>query len=267
VRDALTLNEHERLLGVKAFHDDNRAAETLHGQGHPQRRGVVQRRGVEVHHSFAETVEGTIVCGDLCFSEAGFAGREGELHTLGPTRGSRAVEHHGASLFVLEGVGRVGGRGLLIGVVTRCLAVEHESPHHVRCVRDHRLRPVRQRGRRDEDRGVAVIDDEGRFVRRQVCVDRGDVEAAPEGRPDNLAVTRVVLGHDGEMVSRPEPGLAQETSEPDRAIVQIAVGDRTTAIAHDDGGAFRVTCGDRSRVDHRTRVDARRYGPGTRVLV
>ena len=60
----------------------------------------------------------------------------------------------------------------------------------------------------------------------------------------------MVLHHDGEMVTRSEPRLAEQTGKPDGAVVELAVGDDLAAATHDDRPPLRIEGRDRPGVGH-----------------
>ena len=56
-------------------------------------------------------------------------------------------------------------------------------------------------GAANEDRRIAVVNDVGRFLRREIAIDAGEVEAASVSRPGHLEEAQIVFHEQRDMVS------------------------------------------------------------------
>ena len=156
----MLLDEREVLLSVEVLHDDDGAADALHGTAEAQRGCVVERCRREVH--------GRLVDAEQQLAERGDAvgalpeGRTGQWHldALGTTRGARAVEHVlPLDARVLQRGGRLRREGGFVAVESVDGAVEHEPHLHDghRVAQLGRLAGLVRGG--DERLRTAVVDD------------------------------------------------------------------------------------------------------------
>ena len=135
--------------------------------------------------------------------------------------------------------GLLRGHGLLVGVVSRRGAVDHEAVLHAGGQPHQFIGQLTERGAGDQNLGPAVVDDVAGLGRREMGVDGGDVQTRPHAGPDHLEIGRVVLEQDGEVVAPSQPAVVENPGEPDRALVELAIGDATARATHDDGGPLR----------------------------
>jgi hypothetical protein len=91
-------------------------------------------------------------------------------------------------------------------------------------------------GRADDDLGLAVVDDVGRLVGRQVRVDARVVEAGALGPALALEQPRVVLDHEGDVVGSLQAEVAVEVGHPVGGRLVLGEGEHLAAVGHDDGG-------------------------------
>ena len=105
VGDAVHLDLGQRVRRVEPLHAHDRAPQTLHGRGPPERGGVVQRRRAQVDGLGAEAEQALDEADDRAATGTeGFTG-DRRLYALGPAGRARAVEHEHALHLVVEGVG------------------------------------------------------------------------------------------------------------------------------------------------------------------
>ena len=113
---------------------------------------------------------------------------------------------------------RRGGTGRL-----RC-GVDAQERLHLRRHRGGGHRDVELRRRRDEQPGVAVLEDVGDLLGGQVRVDARVVEPGALGGGHRLEVPEVVLHEERDVVAAAQPGVAVQVGEP--VGVRLELGER-----------------------------------------
>ena len=235
MRDVVALDELQVLLGIEALHDDRRAAAADRQADGALRRRVVQRgrRQVDLPLPVAPLADEELHQGQrLVRRDVGQLARD-PLRSPGR---ARRVEHRRPLALVGDRRGGVAGhrrqvvleRGLVVGAVDDQPAFDGGAHRHD-LAGDVELLP-----RRDEHPRLAVVDDVGELLGRQVRVDARVVEARPLARPAHLHVAGVVLHEDRVVVEPLEPLVAQQVREAVGALLELAVGDDLATRGHDE---------------------------------
>ena len=250
------LDGGQRRLLVEGLHHHGRAPEPVHGHAELQRGGVVAGRGRQVDGVLADPVHPEALDGETGLTQRLVLEREPDA--FGPPGGARRVEHGVALDLVVPGIARHRRQGVLVGVVAGHRAV-HDQPgrHRLGQPRDQRSGDPAHRRRGHEGLGVAVADDVGDLLGREVGVDRGVVEAGALGRPADLEEAGLVLDQEGDVVAEPEPGGLPDPGHPAGAFLQLGVGDHGPRTGHDDRGVIRALLGVETGPHH---PDGRRLG-------
>ena len=94
--------------------------------------------------------------------------------------------------------------------------------------------------RGDQDARLAVVDDVGELVRRQVRIDAGVIEPGPLAGAAGLEVAAVVLHEDRIVVEPLQPELAQQMRQAIAARLELAIGHGLAGRRHDEGGLQRT---------------------------
>ena len=190
-----------------------------------------------------EADAGRIVVGDLAFGQRAD-------DALRPTGGAAGVEHEVAPRLGGQPLGGVGRKPVLVGLEAVDRATEHQADRAVGEQGGERGDRLAERRRRHQRPGVAVVHDVGGFLRRQVAVDRREVQARSERGPDDLEVLGPVLGEDRHVVARPQAGRPPQLRQPPRPLLQLAVGEHRPGARHDHRRLGRVGLGVGARVGH-----------------
>ncbi len=216
----------EVLLGVEALHDHAGAAEAHRRRHRGLRCRVVQRRRRQVGHALAEA-EHLL---DEAHQRQAVAGRDVGQRAQDPLRPAgraRAVEHRRAELLVVDRRRRERGDGVVVGLERPdrrvgvdaagttstfgvCVAASTATSALATEVKKHL--------------GLAVVDDVGDLVGRQVRVDAREVQAAALGRALQLEVAQVVLQEHRHVVALDQAGGAEQVGEA--VAVGLVLGER-----------------------------------------
>ncbi len=87
---------------------------------------------------------------------------------------------------------------------------------------------------------LAVGDDVGDLVRRQVGVDQREVQAGPFGGAFDLEQSRAVFHQDRDVVAPLQASRAQQVRGPIAPGFVVAIGHGLAGRGHDDGGLVGV---------------------------
>ena len=233
VRDAPVLDGLQGLLGVESLHHDHRAAEGLDGAAPAQRGRVVDRAGRQVDRVLvdAEELAGQ---GYQGFARLGhLAVGQGRADPLGPSSGTRGVQHGGAVR--LLGERRRGRRrdGLLVTAVVLDRAAISQPQLHAGGLAGDRLGGGGLLGRYDQRGRAAVADDVGDLVRLEAVVDGGDVQTGSQRGPVHLEGAQVVLRQQRYDVAGPQADVVEHARQLDRAPFEFSVAERLAGAGHD----------------------------------
>ena len=138
----------------------------------------------------------------------------GTVHALGPARRARRVEHRPAELRVVDVGPVLGGHGLVVGLEPVDGAADRQAHRGLRGTLGGGRRHLGEAGVGHEHPGLAVADDVGGLVGREVPVDRRHPQSGPLGRGDDLGELGAVrhhqrhgvAGHDAAPAPAPAPG-------------------------------------------------------------
>ena len=239
VRHSIALDELEALARVEALHHHDRRAQSLHRHRRHQRRGVIQRRGRQVHGVGAGAVEGETVRELHGRGRRVAERRAGQLfaYTLWAARRARRIQHLPALALVVERAGRRAGEQVVVALEAFDVTDGRDPYRHARQVEV--ADDIRDRLGRDQGDRAAVVEDVLHLCRTQVLVDRGVVKPRPLRGPRDLQERPVVLHHDRDVVADAEAAGAQHTRQASGPVLELRVRGRLTASAHDDRGRVR----------------------------
>jgi hypothetical protein len=208
--------------------DEHQRDAAAHGRPHVegQRGGVIGRAGAHLHRA------GRVIAAHQIGGVRGDR-RDRPVHPLGPAGGAGGV-HHGVAQHRVGDVGAVvGGDGVGIGLETVDRAADRQADIEPRRLGD-RLGDGRDPGVADHRPGLAVLQDVGDLVGRQMPVHRRQPDAGPQGRGQGLDELHPVGTDQGDRVAGPEAPRPQQPDQP------VGVGvDRGEAV----GGSVRIVDG------------------------
>ncbi len=239
VGHAVAFDQAQRFLGIELLGKDGGAAAELRVDHVAQRRGVVDRRHGQADGVFVEVEARHRRCAPRVGPLGHQALVDGAHHTLGPAGGARAVHHRGAQPLFGQALRARAGYRVLVAVPARHRAVGHQQFLAGGQAPDHLGRQCAHGVARHDHPGIAVVEDVGRLVRRQVAVHRRHPEARTQCRPRHLHGAQVVVHQDGDVVATLQPQPTQVVRQLGGALVQLAVGDGRAGGRVDDGGLVR----------------------------
>ena len=240
VGDPVLLDGGEELLRIEALHDHRRGAEAQGGGHRRLRCRVVDGRRRQVAHARAHR--------EHVHHELHHRQRLGRVdlgkRAQDPLRTARRagrVQHRRAELLVVDRRRRVLGDGCVIGPERTDLPVGVDAEEHLdlRRLRHCRLGDLDLGHRRDEHPGIAVVDDVGDLVGRQVRVDARVVEARALGGGHRLEVAQVVLDEHRHVVAAAQPGGPEEMGQAVGVGLELGERQRLTGGRPSPGPAGR----------------------------
>jgi hypothetical protein len=90
--------------------------------------------------------------------------------------------------------------------------------------------------RKYQNPGGAVVDDVGQFIRRQIRIDAGVIQAGSLAGAAAFDVARVVLHEDRIMIETFQAAISQKMREPVGACFKFRIGNGFPGLRHDKGG-------------------------------
>jgi hypothetical protein len=170
-----------------------------------------------------------------------------------PFRAARragGIEHRGAEGFAgNRRVGKFIHRRIEIDdPVAVAGTVDNEAAFDPRALRQCLQRDLALRRRGEEDLRLAVVENVGRFARRQIRIDAGIIEARAFAGAAAFGIAGVVLHEDRVVVEPFEAVRPQKMGEPVAAPVELGISDGFAALRHDDGRLVRPHPGLQTRI-------------------
>jgi hypothetical protein len=175
-RDAVPVDQLQRVLGLKAVHDDQRVTQVYRRRGHHQRRGVIPgaRQQVDVVRLLARHVvagqrrtEVRFLDGQLGQRAPNALGSAGGPGRVIHDRAQRAASRQGRRLTIFEFVEAMETRGAADAedaLGRKAGLLDGQAPH------------VGVPGVGDKDPGLAVLEDVRDLGSNQVEVDRREID-------------------------------------------------------------------------------------------
>ena len=234
VGDPVAFDRRQRLGRIESFHDQRRGTKAVNRCTEAERRGVIQRRWAQVHRRLVGAVQLGEKPSDRVRSDAERCLRQRLEDALRLPGRARRVQHQRAGSLVDPWFPGDGSEcGVEVGEATRGPA-DHEAGDHTCEEVAESDRDVGQVRRCHERLGATVVDDVAGFLGSKMPVDRRQVEARSECRPQHHEELRLVAEHQGDMVPRLEACVIEDPSQPGRTIVERCVAQRLAGTGHHD---------------------------------
>ena len=235
VRDAIGVDEPERLFGVPLVHEHHPDAEGEGGGERERKRGgVVQRPGAEMDVLTSLAVAVEVHLGH------GRRARRVPVNALGAPSGARGVEHGGAEDGVVEVDAVLCLECRVVGLEAIERSVEHEAGRGPRLAFQCAASDLSEGALGHQRSCLAVGDDVRGLSPCQVPVDGREAKTGTLTGVDDLGELRPVREEDGHGVTFTEPPPPQG---PRQAVGPgIQLGEAALPLRRDERRALGLTC-------------------------
>ena len=239
VGDALSFDQSQRLLGIKAGHHPHGAAQLDHRHAVPQRRGMVQRCGRQVATISSIAKQGlqqvdqhrALACGRL---------RHRPFDALGFARRARRIQH--VQALRLIGNGQHGGtaHGFIPALIPGHALSQGEAPDMRRQQRAQRCANLLQIARDHQHLGRAIFDNVGDLFTVQSGADGGVVNTGAVHAKTRLQKLTLIGHQHRHMVAWPHATRTQDLRDLIGPGIQLSKADFLPGFTHLKGQSRRV---------------------------